>query len=408
MKIIVIGSLAAGMGAARRISGDAGADITVYERGSFYSCGACGLPHFLKAPLDELKAAIRYKEDTMNQEGIHAYLRHEVTHIDAMRHEITVMDLNENRTFTDRYDKLIVATGNRVLIPDVPGAKRIGVQTLKSVEDLLFLKEYTKTPYVRDIVILGGSYSGIEIAKVFLEMGRNVRIIEKEAHLLPDFDPEISDAIRKELEGQGAVINTGENVTEFPGQTFIERVKTNRGTYDCDLCISAIGVVPETGLLHEAGAELYGNTAVLVSDDFETSLKDVYAVGNCTLNRAGSLRTSSLRTHNFEVARTGLTEREAVGAGLRVKSVIRTAFDRPGIVPNPRKVTLKLIYEASSNQLVGAEGYGEKNVSSRINALAVAISAGMKAHDLSKVDFCYSSGSCSIWDPIQVAAEAAV
>jgi NADPH-dependent 2,4-dienoyl-CoA reductase/sulfur reductase-like enzyme len=407
MKIIVIGSLAAGMSAAEQIAGGTAVDITVYEKGSFYSCGACGLPHYLTESIDTLHAAIRYKEDEMNRKGIKAFLRHEVMAINPSGHEITVHDINGDRTFTDRYDRLVVATGNQVLIPYVEGSSRIGVQTLKSVEDLLFLKEYTKTPYVKDIVVLGGSYSGIEIAKAFSCMGRNVRIIEKERHILPDFDTEVSDAICKELEKQGINITLGENVTGFPGQTFIEKVQTDRGSYDCDLCISAIGVIPESSLLKNAGAELAPDGAVLIDSNLQTSLPDIYAIGACTECRNGSLRTSSLRTHDFEIARTGLTEDEAKRAGLQIRCATASGNDRPGIVPDPHKVTIKLVYEANSKQLVGAQAWGEKNVAYRINAIAVAIAAGMTAQQLAKVDFCYSSSNCSVWDPIQIAAEAA-
>jgi NADPH-dependent 2,4-dienoyl-CoA reductase/sulfur reductase-like enzyme len=408
MKIIVIGSLAAGITAVQQIQKGQAADITVYEKGSFYSCGACGLPYYLAEPLDTLKAAIRYKEDEMNAQGIHAFLRHEVQAIDPASHEVTVLDINGNRTFKDHYDRLIVATGNAALIPDVPGSDKIGVQTLKSVEDLLFLREYTKTPYVKDITVLGGSYNGIEIAKVLLKMGRNVRIIEKGGQLLPDFDPEVSRAIQKELESQGVTVNLGETVTRFTGQTFIEKVETTRGSYDCDLCISAIGVTPQSDLLQKAGASVSAQNAVIVDAGLKTSLPDVYAIGACTVCSEGSLRTSSLRTHDFEVARTGLTENEAKAAGLSVKCVTATGNDRPGIVPDPHAVTIKLVYIASTGQIVGAQAWGSKNVAYRINAIAVAIAAGMTTEQLGKVDFCYSFSSCSIWDPIQLACSAAV
>lgn len=402
MKIIVIGSLAAGITAVQQIQRGQAAEVTVYEKGSFYSCGACGLAYYLAESQDTLKAAIRYKEDEMNARGIHAYLRHEVQAIDPAAHEVTVLDINGGRTFRDHYDRLIVATGNSALVPDVPGNEKIGVQTLKSVEDLLFLREFTKTPYVRDIVVLGGSYNGIEIAKVLLKMGRNVRIIEKERQLLPDFDPEASAAIQKELESQGVMVNLGENVTRFTGQTFLEKVETTRGSYDCDLCISAIGVVPQSDLLQKAGAQISTSGAVLVDAGLRTSLPDVYAIGACVVCSEGSLRTSSLRAHDFEVARTGLTEREAKAAGLSVKSVQATGNDRPGIVPDPHKITIKLVYETSTRQIVGAQAWGSKNVASRINAIAVAIAAGMTPDQLGRVDFCYSSSSCSIWDPIQL------
>ena len=207
---------------------------------------------------------------------------------------------------------------------------------------------------------------------------------------------------RKELEAQGVQFNLGEQVRSFPGRTFVEQVQTNRGTYPCDLCVVAIGVTPNTGLLAGTGAQLAPNGAVLIGADLATSVPNLYAVGDCAACRDGSLRTSSLKVADLEIARTGLTETEARKAGLRVKSAMATGTDRPGICPNPHRITIKLVYEANTRQVLGAQAWGEKNVSARINAIAVAIRAGMTVEALGQVDFVYSSSSCSIWDPVQI------
>jgi len=226
--------------------------------------------------------------------------------------------------------------------------------------------------------------------------------LQKEQQLLPQFDPEVSKLIQKELEAQGVQFNLGEQVRSFPGRTFVEQVQTNRGTYPCDLCVVAIGVTPNTGILAGTGAQLAPNGAVLIGADLATSVPGIYAVGDCAACRDGSLRTSSLKVADLEIARTGLTETEARKAGLRVKSAMATGTDRPGICPNPHRITIKLVYEANTRQVLGAQAWGEKNVSARINAIAVAIRAGMTVEALGQVDFVYSSSSCSIWDPVQI------
>lgn len=403
MKIIVIGSIEAGVSAAMMLaSGQSGAQITVYEKGSFYTCGTCGLPHYLGETLQTLKQAIDGKEEELKEQGIEAHLRHEVLDIQPGSRTLTVRDMDGDRIFTENYDKLVLATGNVTLIPQVPGSDRVGIQTFKSVEDLLFLKEYVRTPYVRDIVILGGSYAGLEMAKAFHKLGRNVRIIEKENRILPDFDQETAAMIQAELEKAGLKIQLGETVAEFPGQTFVEEVRTNRGSYPCDLCICAIGVVPNTKLAAAAGLSLDQDGAILVNDRLETSVSGIYAVGNCTSNRNTSLRTSSLHTAGLEIARTGLTEEEAVKSGYRIKSVIGTGMDRPGICPNPNPVTIKLVCDAENHRVLGAQAWGRKNAAARINAIAVAVAAGMTAEQLGQVGFVYSSSASSIWDPIQI------
>lgn len=403
MKIIVIGSIEAGVSAAMMLAADSpSAQITVYEKGNFYTCGACGLPHYLTKDLTALKQAIDAKEQELAAQRIEAHLRHEVLAIQPSSRTLTIRDMDAGRTFTEGYDKLVLATGSLGLVPQVPGSGRVGVHTLKNVEDLLFLKEYIRTPYVRDIVILGGSYAGLEIAKAFHKLGRNVRIIEKERRLLPEFDAEVAEMIQKELEQAGLTFQLGETVREFPGQTFIEEVRTDRGTYPCDLCISAIGVAPNTALAAAAGVTLDKNGAILVNEALETNLPGIYAMGSCTAGLKDSLRTSSLRTAGLEIARTGMTEEEAKRSARRVKSVIAFGSDRPGICPNPNRVTVKLVYDAASHQILGAQAWGAKNVSGRINAIAVAIAAGMTAEQLKQVGFVYSSSASCIWDPIQI------
>lgn len=400
MKLIVIGSIAAGVSGAERL-GERESRITVYEAGAFYSCGAGGLPHYLTQPLSELNEAIQGKERELAARGITAHLRHQVQSIDPAAKQVTVKDLSTGRVFQDRYDKLVVATGASPRIPQAPGADRVGVQTLKNVEDLIFLKEFLRTPYVQDIVILGGGWAGLELAKVFLKLGRNVRILSESAQLIPQLDPEVSRHVQAAVEREGVQLSLGETVRAFPGRTFIEKVQTNRGSYPCDLCLAA-EEHPNTGLLSAVGAELAPNGGVLIDSGLMTSVPGVYAVGACAVSREGSLHTGSVRVGGLEIARTGLTETGAKKAGLRVKSAIAAGYDRPGICPNPQEITIKLVYEANTRQVVGAQAWGGKNVSTRINALAVAIRAGMTVEALSQVDFVYSSSSSSIWDPIQV------
>ena len=403
MKIIVIGSIAAGVSAAARLAAGApGTQVTVYERGAFYSCGVDGLPHYLCESIDELNKAIQSKETELAKNGIKACLQHEVRGIDPASKTVTVCDLATGRSFVDHYDKLVVATGSSNAVPQVRGAEKVGVHTLKSVEELVFLKEYLKTPYVSDIVVLGASWAGLEFAKAFLKIGRHVRIIDRSRQLLPEFDPEVSTLIQKQLELEGVSFSLGETVRSFPGRTYIEQVQTERNSYSCDLCIVADNEIPNTELLAACGAELAQNGAVLVNDDLSTSIADIYAVGNCAVCRGGSLHTAGIRVGETEIARTGISETAAKKAGIRVRSVIATGSDRPGICPNPQPITIKLVYDAGTYRILGAQAWGGKNVSTRINAIAVAISAGMTAKALGSVDFCFSSAQCTIWDPIQI------
>ncbi|MEA4927799.1 MAG: FAD-dependent oxidoreductase [Candidatus Limiplasma sp.] len=407
MRIIVVGSVAAGISAAQMIAAQSPAEITVYERGRFLSCGQYGLPYYLANPQESLGDAIRSKTDQMRALGIEVHLRHEVEHIDAARHEITVRDLDAGQLLTDRYDHLVLATGAETPLPQVPGSEKMGVHTLDTVGDVLFLREFLKSPYIRDIVILGGGVMGLELAKAMLTRGRNVRIVDRERRLLPLFDEPVAQLIRQKLEAQGVQFSLGESVTSFEGRTYVETLRCGGSSYPCDLCLCTSGVRPRTGLLAGTGATLDAEGFARIKPSFETDVPGLYAAGSCARVTEGKLRTFSLHLDGLEIARTGLTEEEAHSAHHAVASVTFSGVDRPGICPNPREVTLKLVYDPGTRRLLGAQGWGAKNVASRINALAVAIAAGMTCAQLAEVDFVFSAADGALWDPIQLACRMA-
>ncbi len=410
MKIVVVGSIEAGVSAAKKIaaaSPDSANSITVYERGSHYTCGNFGLPHYLTESLQSLTEAIKEKERILISEGIEAFLEHEVVGIDTAGHLLEVRDLTGGRTFRDSYDALVLATGSSGTLPKVKGADKLGIHFLKNVSDLIFLKEFTKTPYVRDICILGSGYTSLEIAKAFVKMGRNVRIIDGGSHILPDFDPDVSALIEENMAKQGIVFCKDRTLTAFEGRTYIEKIVTSRESFDCDLCIVSRGGGPNTALARTAGIELSSSGAILIDGELKTSAEGIYAVGDCAERRDGMLGTVSLHIGELELGKTGLTEGQAKKAGLQVKSVTAKAYDRPGICPDPVEITIKLVFEERTGRILGAQAWGGKNAAARINTIAVAIAAGMCVKQLSEVDLVYSSSASSIWDPVHVVCNAA-
>jgi len=410
MKIIVVGSIEAGVSAAGKIlaaSPDASNSIKVFERGSYYSCGNFGLPHYLTESLQSLTEAIREKEELLRSEGIEAFTEHEVLRINTAGHTLEVRDNRGGRNFTEEYDALVLATGSLGILPRVRGADKLGIHFLKNVSDLVFLKEFTRTPYVRDICILGSGYASLEIAKAFNKLGRNVRIIDEYSHMLPDFDADVSSLIEEIMTEKGIGFSGGRTVTAFEGRTFIEKLVTSRESFDCDLCIVTRGGKPNTALAGEAGIELSASGAILIDGELKTSVEGVYAVGDCAERRDGLLGTVSLHIGELETGKTGLTEGQARKAGLRVKSVTAKAYDRPGICPGSVEITIKLVFEERTGRILGAQAWGRKNAAARINSIAVAIAAGMCVKQLSEVDLVYSSSASSIWDPIQVVCNAA-
>lgn len=406
MKTIIIGSIAAGVALANKLNRSAvHGQITVYERSNFYSCGACGLPYYLHEDVSVLREAIRNKNQELAAQGFEGHLNCEVTAIDAAAKRIRVKELTTDRTFEDTYDQLIIAVGSTAIPPNVPGNHRMGIHSLKTVEELIFLKEFVKTPFVREIVIMGADYEGLELAKAFLKLGRNVRIIEQRGRLLPDFDKDIAAKIQLELEEVGVEFHFNEEIQEFTGRTFVEKVRTNRGTYECDLCLTAGNYVIQSDLLKGTGVKTAANGAIYIDSECKTNVNGIYAIGSCAERVDTGQQTRSLKFVDLEIARTGITEEDA--RGHVVKTVYAEGNDRPGICPFPNRIHMKLVYDARTKKILGAQAWGKKDVSMRINAIAVAIAAGMTLEQLGNVDLVYSSATCTVWDPIQIACQTA-
>lgn len=404
MKVIVIGSVSSGISVAEQLAaGDPEVEIVLYERASCCSCGAHGLPHYLGSDKDALETALAGCERSAR--GVSIRVGREVTAVDTAARQVSVRELETGMCTADSYDVLVLATGSRNSPLRVDGAGRMGVHALRRVDDLLLLREFLRTPYVRDIVVLGGGLSALEVAGAFLQRGRNVRVIDGGKGLLPGFDGEVRARVQRELEEQGIQFSLGERVTAIHGRTFVETVQTDRNTYPCDLCVPALEDVPNTELL--PAAERTSDGRLLVDETWRTSLPHVYAAGSCAARRGEGAPTVSIKAAALEIARTGLTEEAAAHSGLTPGSATATGMDRTGVSPHTGSVTVKLVYDRPTRRVLGAQIWGGADSAARINAVAVAVQAGMTVEELGKTRFVSSTPSGAPWDPLHLACAAA-
>ncbi len=443
MKIIIIGGVAAGMSAASKIRRmDPGIEVTVYEKGGFLSYGACGLPYYVGDFNDDYRKMIARTRETFTKMGIKTFLRHEAVSVDAERKTVLVKNLENGQEFTDTYDRLMIAVGASAVIPPFPGKDLMGVHVLKSMEDGIFLKEYAKMPEIQNVVIVGGGYIGVECAEAFLNLGKKVRILEAAPRILTPFDEEMAALAREELVRSGVELNTGEKVEGFYGDgLYVKHVKTDRGTYEADLVIVAVGVRPCTEFLKDTGISMAKNGALIVDREMRTSLPDVYAAGDCILvynevleedsflalgtvankcgriagtNLAGgheqfigALGSAAIKVCGLELGRTGMGEGDAIRLGRNYKTLIIQANDHPAYYPNPTPITIKLIYEKGTKRLLGAQTCGQKGAVLRADVFAVAIHCRMTTAELGMTDLIYAPPFSGVWDAIQIACNAA-
>ncbi len=442
MKVIIIGGVAAGMSAASKIARtDSSAEVVVYEKGGFLSYGACGLPYYVGNFNDDYRRMIARTQEQFTQAGIKTHLFHEVLKVDVDKKQVIVKDIKNGNMFADSYDKLMIATGASSIVPPFPGVEMMGVHVLKTLEDGIFLKEYAAMSEIKNVSIVGGGYIGIECAEAFLNLKKNVRIIEAADRILTPFDKEMSDMAEKELEKHGVKLHLGEKVKGFKGSSKVEQIETDKGIYDADLVIIAVGVRPNTTFLKDTGIRLAKNGAIIVDREMKTSVDDIYSAGDCALvyneimqedcflalgtvaNKCGriaggnilgdhqkfigALGSAAIKVCDIEMGRTGMGEADAKRLGKKYKTVIVQANDHPAYYPNPTPVTIKLIYEEGTRKLLGAQACGQKGAVMRVDVFAVAIHAGMTTDELGMTDLVYAPPFAGVWDAIHIASNLA-
>jgi len=442
VKVIIIGGVAAGMSAASKIARkDSTAEIVVYEKGGFLSYGACGLPYYVGDFNDDYRRMIARTQEQFSKAGIKTHLYHEAVKVDTEKKQVIIRDIKNGNIFADSYDKLMIATGASSIVPPFPGAELMGVHVLKTLEDGIFLKEFAAMPEIKNVTIVGGGYIGVECAESFLNIKKNVRIIEAADRILTPFDTEMSEAASKELEKHGVKLHLGEKVKGFKGTSKVEKVETDKGIYDTDLVIIAVGVRPNTAFLKDTGIRLAKNGAIIVDREMKTTVDDIYSAGDCALvynkiteedcflalgtvaNKcgriagenisgahqkfSGALGSAAIKVCNIEMGRTGMGEADAKRLGKKYKTVVVQANDHPAYYPDPTPVTIKLIYEDGTRKLLGAQACGQKGAVLRIDVFAVAIHAGMTTDELGMTDLVYAPPFAGVWDAIHIASNLA-
>lgn len=442
MKIIIIGGVAAGMSAASKIARmDSNAEIVVYEKGGFLSYGACGLPYYVGDFNDDYRRMIARTKEEFEKNGITCHLYHEVKHVDVKTKTVKVYDIKGDKEISEEYDKLMIAVGASAVMPPFEGIDLLGVHSLKTMEEGIFLREYAKSDKVKEITIVGGGYIGIECAEAFLRLGKNVRIVEAADRILTPFDEEMAQYATEELRAKGVQLHLGEKVQRFHGNFVIEQIETDKGSYRSDLCIVAVGVKPSTQFLKDTGIEMAKNGAIIVNRKLETSIPDVYAAGDCILSYneclkedmflalgtvankcgriagvniaggdesfLGTLGSAAIKVCDLELGRTGMGEMEAKNRGIDYKTVLVQAYDHPAYYPDPTPIAIKIIYEKNTKKLLGAQTCGYKGAVLRVDVFAVAIHAGMTTEELGMTDLIYAPPFAGVWDAIQIACNAA-
>lgn len=441
MKLIVIGGVAAGMSAASKLKRmNKEAQITVYEKGDFLSYGACGLPYYVSGENNDYTKMIARTKEQFEKMGMEIYLQHEVIKVVPQKKQILVRNLITKKLFIDTYDKLMISTGAAPIVPNLPGVDLKNIHVLKTLNDGIEIKELVTNRNVNDVVIVGGGYIGIEVAEAMVRQGKKVRIIELADRILKTFDPEITALAEQELNKQGVDLHLNEKVIGFTGQETVKGVQTDKGFYQADLVILAIGVRPVTKFLEGSGIALAKNGAIIIDREMKTNIEDIYAAGDCAqvyskileentyiplgtnankcgriaganiagnrIKYVGTLGSAAIKVFDLDLARTGMSEEEAKKLKIDYTTVFVESTNHPAYYPGQTPIWIKLICEKRTRRILGAQAAGPKDVVLRIDVLAVAIHNKMTADELGMTDLCYAPPYAGVWDAIHIACNA--
>ena len=443
MKVIIIGGIAAGMSAAAKLKrSHKDAQVMVYEKSPHISFGACGLPYYVGRYFDNHEQMLARTPEQAAKSGIEVYVEHEVIKVNVETKSVEVKDLKTGETFTQNYDRLMVATGANPIIPPIKNLDLKNVYSLRSMEDGNLLREKMTEEGIQKVGIIGAGFIGLEVAEAAKKLGKEVSIFQLEDRVLKaTFDKEITDILETEIQKEGINLYLNTMVTALNGVDKVEQVVTNNETVDVDLVILATGVRPNTAFLKDTGINMLGNGAIIIDQEGKTSIEDIYAAGDCatvphllkkepayiplatsanklgrilgenlggqTEKFEGTLGSSCLKVLHMEAGRTGLSEDEAIKEGIDYKTVFITDKNQTDYYPGQEDISIKLIYDAQTKVLLGGQVVGKKDAVQRTNVLATAIYAKMTTKQLGMLDLCYAPPFARTWDALNIAGNVA-
>ncbi len=438
-KILIVGGVAGGMSAATRLRRlNENAEIIVFEKGPYVSFANCGLPYYVGGEIAEReKLIVQSAKALKNRFNLEVRENSEVIAIDSEGKKVTVVSNGES--YVESYDKLILSPGAKPLIPQIKGLNQAtNVFSLRNIPDVDKIMTYLKAKAPKSATIIGAGFIGLEMAENLAKRGLSVTIVEKAPHVLPTIDREMAAFVNEELIKNNLSVMTNRGAVEFKND---EILLDNGESLQSDLTILSVGIQPETSLAKSAGIKLGLRNAILVDEHYETSVKDIYAVGDAIvvknqlgqdalislaspanrqgrqvadiisglpIKNRGSLGTAIVRVFDLQVASTGLSEFQLRGLKINHKIVHVTANNHAGYYPDATSIVLKLIFEPESGQIFGAQAIGKEGVDKRIDILSTAIKAKLTVFDLPELELTYAPPFDSAKDPVNMAGYAAI
>lgn len=439
MKLVIVGGVAGGASAAaraRRQSEDA--EIILLERGPDVSFANCGLPYYIGGEIAQRDKLLVVTPERLRQRfKLDVRTRASVEAIDRAAKTVRVRELDNGREYEQPYDKLLLAPGAAPIRPPIPGVDLPGVFTLRNLADTDRIKQAADSG-VRQAVLVGAGFIGLELAENLLRRGIAVTVLELAKQILPPFDVEMTTPFAAELAAKGVTVRLGQTIESMASSAQGLALRLTTGdTLEAQLVILGIGVRPENRLAVACGLEVGPRGGIRVNEYLQTSDPDIYAVGDAIetrdfvtgepaqiplagpANRQGRLAADNILGRHSRyrgtqgtavvgffdriAALTGASEKTLRRLGKPYRKVYVHAGHHAGYYPGAQMLTLKILFDPENGKLLGAQAVGGAGVDKRIDVLAVAIQAGMTVFDLEEMELCYAPQFGSAKDPVNMA-----
>jgi NADPH-dependent 2,4-dienoyl-CoA reductase/sulfur reductase-like enzyme/rhodanese-related sulfurtransferase len=439
-RLVVIGGVAAGPKAAAKARRcDPEMEIVIYQVEDEISYAGCGLPYYISGVIRKRQELISRTPGQFAQEGIKVLKNRRIERIDVQNRAVSGHKIGSGETFTDYFDRLVLATGAYPIRPKIEGIDLKNVFYLRSVFDADAILPAVRSESIQNVVIAGGGYIGLEMAESLVHLGKNVTIVELAPQILTLFDEDFAGILRQYLEKKGVKILTSEGIKALRGREGkVTHVQTVSHELGVDGVLMSLGIRPQVELAKQAGLRIGETGAIWVNEKMETSAEGVYAAGDCaettnlitekkvwiplgsTANKQGRvvgvnvcggnatfpgvMGTAIFKTFDFNVAKTGLNMREAEKEGFHPVQAIVRGFDRAHYYPGKKESTLKVIADKETGRILGGQAVGEGPSDKFIDILAMALHGKMTCGQLASVDLAYAPPFSPALSPVIVAA----
>ena len=444
MKILVVGAVAAGTKTAAKLKRELGdtAEITVISKGKYISYAACGLPYYIGGVIKDRASLLENTPESYSRlTGVNLITGIEATKLDPAAKTVFARNVETGEELSYGYDKLVLTTGARPVVPNIPGMDLPGVYTLRDPDDADKIKAAAESGEVKRAVIVGGGMIGVEMAENLTNLGVRASIIDMAPHILPGFDADFADFIENLLGEAGIPVFTNDSVTAIEGEGKVQKVRTGRRAVKTDMVIMAVGVRPNTEWLKDSGIEMTDRGVIVVNDYMQTSDPDIYSAGDCAMARSlitgkdmwtpmgssaniegrhcakavagtarhpfrGVLQTIVLQLPGMRAGKTGFGIDAARAAGIDAEYVTITCYDKAKFFPGMEHFSIRMVAEKESRRLLGVQVLGKGNVDKIVDIGVAAISLGATLDSFDDMDFAYSPPFSTPIHPFAVAANA--